>query len=101
MARWAGVQKVSRPMERCQETSHAPPMVAEVMARAPHQTYQGTEVGLATALVEVRVRSVAGTLSKEGTGGRGWVELDMKILLMDPQTVYNAGLAPGWSDREG
>ena len=42
MAIWAGVQKVSRPMERCQETSHAPPMEAEVTASTPHQTYQGT-----------------------------------------------------------
>src|ERR1700761_1045750 len=41
MAMWAGVQKVSRPMERCQETSHAPPMEAEVTARAPSQVYQG------------------------------------------------------------
>jgi len=41
---WAGVQKVSRPMERCQETSQAPPMEAEVTASAPHQTYQGAVV---------------------------------------------------------
>jgi hypothetical protein len=39
---WAGVQKLSRPMERCQETSHAPPIVEEVTARAPVQMYQGT-----------------------------------------------------------
>ena len=43
MAMWAGVQKVSRPMVRCQETSHAPPMEAEVMATTPDQMYQGTE----------------------------------------------------------
>src|SRR5271168_2724177 len=40
---WAGVQKLSRPMERCQETSHAPPIEAEVTAITPHQTYQGTD----------------------------------------------------------
>src|SRR5260370_42020082 len=42
IARCAGVQKVSRPIERCQETSHAPPILAEVTARAPNHTYQGT-----------------------------------------------------------
>src|SRR5277367_2794661 len=47
MAMWAGVQKVSRPMLRCQETSQAPPMLADVTARTPHQTYQGTEAGRA------------------------------------------------------
>jgi len=38
---WAGVQKVSRPMERCQETSQAPPMLEKVTAAAPVQIYQG------------------------------------------------------------
>src|SRR5580658_4290806 len=42
MARWAGVQKVSRPMERCQEMSHWPPIMAEVTPRTEAQTYQGT-----------------------------------------------------------
>src|SRR5258707_15181394 len=42
MARCAGVQKVSRPIERCQETSHAPPIEAEVTASAPNHRYQGT-----------------------------------------------------------
>src|SRR5579862_336801 len=42
MAMWAGVQNVSRPMERCQEMSHWPPIMAEVTARTEHQTYQGT-----------------------------------------------------------
>src|SRR5277367_4130901 len=43
IARCAGVQKVSRPMDRCHATSHAPPMEAEVTAKAPNQIYQGTE----------------------------------------------------------
>src|SRR5712664_3812849 len=47
MARCAGVQKVSRPMERCQETSHAPPIKAEVTARAPNHRYQGMRVFVA------------------------------------------------------
>src|SRR5438270_5372180 len=42
IARCAGVQKLSRPMERCQETSHAPPILAEVTASAPNHMYQGT-----------------------------------------------------------
>src|ERR1700761_2661516 len=41
MAMCAAVQKVSRPMERCQETSQAPPTEEEATARAPHQMYQG------------------------------------------------------------
>ena len=39
---WAGVQNVSRPMERCQEMSHWPPIMAEVTPKTAHQTYQGT-----------------------------------------------------------
>jgi hypothetical protein len=42
-------------MERCQETSHAPPMVADVTARTPHQTYQGTVGASAEARVMVDV----------------------------------------------
>src|ERR1017187_6926127 len=42
MAMWAGVQNVSRPMERCQEMSHWPPIMAEVTPKTAHQTYQGT-----------------------------------------------------------
>jgi hypothetical protein len=37
---WAGVQKVSRPMERCQEMSQWTPVMAQVMAATAHQTYQ-------------------------------------------------------------
>ena len=37
----AGVQKVSRPMERCQEISQCVPTIAEVTAMTEHQTYQG------------------------------------------------------------
>jgi len=42
-------------MERCQETSHAPPMVAEVTASTPHQTYHGTVGASAEAGVIVDV----------------------------------------------
>lgn len=50
MAMWAGVQKVSRPMLGCQETSQCAPMVTDVTARAAAQRYQGME------LVRVAVR---------------------------------------------
>ena len=40
---WAGVQKVSRPMERCQEMSQWMPVMAQVTAATAHQTYQGTK----------------------------------------------------------
>src|ERR1700733_12855035 len=42
MARWAGVQNVSRPMVMCQEISQYKPKVIEVTAAAPDQTCQGT-----------------------------------------------------------
>src|SRR5215469_8303061 len=54
IAMCAGVQKVSRPMERCQDTSHAPPMEAEVTASAPHHRYQGTRAVVDTTWVETR-----------------------------------------------
>jgi hypothetical protein len=43
IAMCAGVQNVSRPIDRCQETSHAPPIDDDVTANAPIQMYQGTD----------------------------------------------------------
>ena len=37
----AGVQNVSRPIERCQAISQCVPTIAEVTAATAHQTYQG------------------------------------------------------------
>lgn len=37
----AGVQNVSRPIERCQETSQCAPIVLDVTARATPHRYQG------------------------------------------------------------
>src|ERR1700682_3383692 len=37
----AGVQKLSRPMERCHETSQCAPIATEVTARVTHHRYQG------------------------------------------------------------
>src|SRR5580700_2188741 len=42
MATWAGVQKVSRPMDLCQEMSHWPPIIAEETPKTAHHTYHGT-----------------------------------------------------------
>src|SRR5215471_3219720 len=42
MSMCAGVQKLSRPMERCQEMSQCTPVMAQVTAATAHQTYQGT-----------------------------------------------------------
>src|SRR5277367_6244627 len=56
MAMCAEVQKVSRPMERCQETSQWAPMATEVTARAAHQRYQGIcAAAVAAGRVGVRV----------------------------------------------
>src|SRR5436305_849384 len=41
MAMCAGVQKVSRPIDSCQEISHTAPTIAEVTAAEAHQRYQG------------------------------------------------------------
>src|ERR1700689_3468353 len=45
MAMCAGVQKVSRPIARCQETSQAPPIEDDVIANTPAQIYQGMAEG--------------------------------------------------------
>src|SRR5262252_5966070 len=42
MARCAGVQNVSRPIERCQEISQCTPIMADVTAATAHQMGQGT-----------------------------------------------------------
>ena len=44
MSTWAGVQKVSRPIERCHEISQWIPVIAQVTAATEHQTYHGTDV---------------------------------------------------------
>src|SRR5215472_7314157 len=61
MARCAGVQNVSRPMERCQEMSQCTPIMAEVTAPTEHQTYHGTvdsrgakETEVANTLIVIR-----------------------------------------------
>ena len=41
MARCAGVQNVSRPMERCHETSQWAPIETDVTANAEHHRYHG------------------------------------------------------------
>jgi hypothetical protein len=72
MAMWAGVQKVSRPMERCQETSQCAPMVTEVTASAAHQRYQGMVLGFAVArgLVWLVVWAAVAMGTSVGTGYR-------------------------------
>src|SRR5580704_7175806 len=42
MTIWAGVQKVSRPIERCHEMSQWIPTMEHVTAAAAHHTYHGT-----------------------------------------------------------
>jgi hypothetical protein len=37
IAMWAGVQNLSRPTHRCQETSQYAPITSDVMARIMHQ----------------------------------------------------------------
>src|SRR5580700_3282593 len=55
IAKWAGVQNVSRPMDWCQATSQYPPIMSEVMATSMHQIAAGMrkvpEVTLATGLL--------------------------------------------------
>ena len=52
MAICAGVQNVSRPIERCHEISQWPPIMAEVTARTEHQIYQGIPCGEDEAVLE-------------------------------------------------
>lgn len=44
MAMCAGVQKVSRPIERCQETSQCAPIETDVTASTAHHRYHGIEL---------------------------------------------------------
>src|SRR5580698_4469074 len=74
MAMCAGVQKLSRPMERCQEISQCAPTIAEVTASTEHQMYQGTVVervrGRGGA---VRVADISISMVNLGANpGAGW-----------------------------
>ena len=55
MAKWAGVQNVSRPTDWCQATSQYAPIMSEVMATSMHQIAVGMrkvpEVTLATGML--------------------------------------------------
>src|SRR5438132_9039194 len=71
MAACAGVQKVSRPIERCQEMSQMMPTLALVAATSVAATYQGTcaasggarVVGVAAAVIGSVVPRAAGDQS--------------------------------------
>jgi hypothetical protein len=65
-------------MERCQETSHDPPMLAEVTARAPAQMYQGTE-----AFRVFREVTASEVTKIEG----GWAAVDIRISDLAAQGV--------------
>src|SRR2546428_13806144 len=51
MARWAGVQKVSRPIVRCQEMSQMTPTITLVEAKRTAYKNHGTDGTTATASV--------------------------------------------------
>ena len=56
IAKWAGVQNVSRPIVWCQATSQYPPIMSEVMATSMHQIAAGMrkvpEVTLSVGMLE-------------------------------------------------
>src|SRR5207248_9954575 len=65
MAMWAGVQNVSRPIERCHEMSQTTPTFALVAAISAAATYQGTPPGRGAAPVRGSVAAVTGYRSRE------------------------------------
>ncbi len=56
MAMCAGVQKESRPIDRCHDTSQCAPMVTDVTARVEHHRYQGMEAVRSAVIDRGRVR---------------------------------------------
>ena len=52
MAMCGADQKLSRPIDRCQEMSQYPPTYAEVTASAAHQRYHGTAAAPAGVTTE-------------------------------------------------
>src|ERR1051325_8098097 len=60
MAMWAGVQNVSRPIERCHEMSQMTPTFALVAAISAATTYQGTTPECGAAPVRGPVAAVTG-----------------------------------------
>src|SRR6266496_5283152 len=57
---WAGVQHVSRPIERCHEMSQMTPTFALVAAISAAATYHGTTPGCGAAPVRAPVAAVTG-----------------------------------------
>ena len=75
----AGVQKLSRPMERCQDTSHEPPRKQEVTASAPVHRYQGTP-SIATVGVCRRAGRTAPVVENCGVS---WAAEDIALVAGD------------------
>src|SRR5438132_14361356 len=68
MAACAGVQKVSRPIERCQEMSQMMPNFALVAATSVAATYQGRCAASGGARVAGPAAAVIGLLVTRGAG---------------------------------
>src|SRR5438445_794099 len=81
MAMWAGVQNVSRPIERCHEMSQMTPTFALVAAITAAATYHGTTAG----------RDVAGAGGVEPNGSFD-VTCSSHLL---PEAVFWASATPG------
>src|SRR5437879_10530778 len=60
MAMWAGVQNVSRPIDRCHEMSHMAPTFTLVAAITAAATYHGTTAGRDVAGAGGAVAAVTG-----------------------------------------
>ena len=65
MARWAGVQNESRPMDRCQEMSHWTPTMTLVDAKATASSGQGTT----DAAVDDAAAGIAARAVGDGAAG--------------------------------
>src|SRR5438876_12223848 len=70
MAACAGVQKVSRPIERCQEMSQMMPTFALVAATSVAATYQGRCAASGGARVAGAAAAVIGLLVTRAAGGQ-------------------------------
>src|SRR5438046_3036391 len=73
---WAGVQNVSRPIERCQAMSQCDPTIAEVTAMTADQTYHemaDSREGVIGLAISTVLSHVGQEWNRRRYGGRKWV----------------------------
>src|SRR5438105_12398368 len=91
---WAGVQNVSRPIDRCQAMSQWDPTIAEVTAMTADQTYHGT-ADSREGVIGLAISTVLSHVGQEWN--RGGMEAENGFVLRSGSVFIRLG----WASKMG